>query len=78
MSAAIWNVVGLLLNLLGVLTLFRYGMPYRVESGGVTFIVTGKRNQSEIALDKRYRVFGWIGVAMVICGTAAQITASII
>jgi hypothetical protein len=77
MSAATWNVVGLLLNLLGVLTLFRYGMPYRVASGGETSIITGDINQSEIALDKRYRVFGWVGVVMVICGTAAQIISSI-
>jgi len=70
------NVVGLLLNLLGVLTLFRYGMPYRVAGDGATYLITGDTNQSEIALDKRYRVFGWIGIAMVVCGTAAQIISS--
>ena len=28
MSTAEWNVVGLILNLVGVLTLFRYGLPF--------------------------------------------------
>jgi len=27
-----WNVVGLILNLIGVILLFRYGMPYRVRT----------------------------------------------
>ena len=28
MSTAEWNVVGLILNLVGVLTLLRYGLPF--------------------------------------------------
>jgi hypothetical protein len=30
MSAANWNAAGLIMNLVGVILLFRYGMPYRV------------------------------------------------
>lgn len=29
------NVIGLAFNLIGVLVLFRWGMPFRVASGGV-------------------------------------------
>ena len=76
MTTATWNVVGLLLNLLGVLTLFRYGMPYRVASGGATYLITGDTDQLEVKLDKRYRAFGWLGVAMVVFGTVAQIISS--
>ena len=29
---AIFSIIGLALNLMGVIVLFRYGMPYRVRS----------------------------------------------
>ncbi len=34
MTAACWNILGLILALIGVLLLFRYGIPYRVRTGG--------------------------------------------
>jgi hypothetical protein len=33
---AIFGIIGLALNLMGVIVLFRYGMPYRVRTGGDT------------------------------------------
>jgi len=33
-SAQIWNIGGIVLSVCGVLILFRYGMPYRVRTGG--------------------------------------------
>ena len=32
-AGALLNVAGLLANLVGVVLLFRYGMPYRVRTG---------------------------------------------
>ena len=33
---AIFSIIGLALNLMGVIVLFRYGMPYRVRTEGDT------------------------------------------
>jgi hypothetical protein len=53
MSSAEWNVLGLLLNLIGLLLLFRCGWP------------------------KAGPPKGWLGVALLVVGTACQIWASI-
>ena len=56
MSTAEWNVVGLLLNLVGVLLLFGHGLP------------TGRQNAATLS---------WLGLAMLIAGTACQLWANI-
>jgi hypothetical protein len=40
MSAAASNCLGLAMSLFGVLILFRYGMPFRVQTEGATYYVT--------------------------------------
>lgn len=42
-----WTVVGLFLELFGVILLFIFGMPFRVPSGGTIFLVTGKINEGK-------------------------------
>ena len=37
MTTAALNITGLALNLIGVLLLFRYGMPFRLPTGGANF-----------------------------------------
>ncbi|CAN7720106.1 hypothetical protein [Mesorhizobium sp. LjNodule214] len=72
------NIVGLLLSLVGVIVLFRYGMPYRVRSGGFDVIVIEQTNQDEIALERRYDYFGICGLVLIILGTGLQIVANIV
>jgi len=66
-------IAGLLLSLGGVLLLFRYGMPYRVETKGKGSINKRETDQAEIQEDKRYRRRGYWGLGMVVLGTALQI-----
>jgi hypothetical protein len=69
----IFTVAGLLLNLIGVLLLFRYGMPYRVRTGGADYIQTRQTDQEAIKAERRYNIWGNIGLAFLILGTIAQI-----
>jgi hypothetical protein len=75
---AFLNVFGLILNLAGVILLFRYGMPYRVRTDGrvVTF-VSEKEDLTTKKLDRRYDCLGWIGLICVIFGTVFQILATV-
>ena len=48
MSSAEWNVLGLILNLAGLLTLFRYGLPFGTANQhanrgwiGLTLLIAG-------------------------------------
>ena len=77
MSAAGWNISGLCLSLIGILVLFRYGMPYRVRTGGAIAYVAEEPDEKEKVQEARYDVLGWIGLILVILGTLFQIAANI-
>jgi hypothetical protein len=70
------NAFGLLANLSGVLLLFRYGMPYRVSTGGSSILVSDTTDPHEIAMDQRYKRLGLLGLALIVLGTIAQIVAA--
>lgn len=69
------NTLGILLALAGVIVLFRYGMPYRVKTDGVTSIITEAIDQAEKDEDTRYDRYGRCGLLMIVFGTAMQIAA---
>ena len=80
MSAAAWNIAGIIASLVGVLTLFRYGMPYRTRTRGKNNLVLwGDEavDRDDLAQEKRYDVIGWIGIALIIVGAGLQIVASV-
>jgi Rap1a immunity proteins len=59
MSIAALNIIGLVLNLVGVIILFRYGMPFHVPTGGATYIISHQVDAGEKALERRYELFGF-------------------
>ena len=63
LSPSSWNIAGLVLMLIGVVLLFRYGMPYRVRTGGATNIIARAVDANEIKAEKFYARLGWIGLA---------------
>ena len=68
-------VSGLSINLLGVLILFRYGMPYRVETKGQSALLLEQDDQEAIAAERIYRRLGYLGLCFVVAGTGIQIAA---
>ena len=66
------NVAGVLISLSGFLILFRYGMPFRVPSGGVTYLITEKVDEQEKTTDRRYQMFGYVGFTLAIAGGLLQ------
>lgn len=72
------NVLGLLANLVGVVLLFIFGMPYRISSSSGYFLVTeGNKNERDIKIDKLYKALGFVGLFLIIIGTIFQILATI-
>ena len=59
-SAQIWNIGGIVLSVCGVLILFRYGMPYRVRTGGANFLLLEKKDEE--AIKKRRSMPFWDGL----------------
>ena len=70
------NLIGLALNLVGVLILFRYGMPFHVPTGGAVSLITETRDQADIALEQRYTLYGYFGLGLLIAGTILQMVAA--
>ncbi len=70
------NTIGLLSTLVGVLILFRYGMPYHVPTGGVIGLAVEKENELEKKKEKLYRGWGYVGLLALILGIALQIAAN--
>ena len=70
------NVFGLTANLIGVILLFRYQMPFRVPTGGYSFLITETPDQKELAAERLYWWLGLLGLVLIVVGTAAQIAAA--
>jgi hypothetical protein len=56
------NVAGLVINLIGVILLFRYGMPFRVRTEGASYELRGEVDQTAIAAEHRYSMLGGLGL----------------
>jgi hypothetical protein len=65
-------------SFLGVVMLFRYGMPYRVRSGGSSHLLLEEVDQAAIKTERCYTILGWIGLVLIVAGTGAQIIANLI
>ncbi len=72
MSGAYWAISGLLMTLVGVILLFRYGMPYRVRTGGNSALLLEGVDQNAVRAERRYGIIGRLGLALIILGTGAQ------
>jgi hypothetical protein len=55
--------------------LFCYGMPFRVRTSGSSIYVASSVDPKELRAEHRAEVFGWIGLILIVLGTAAQIWA---
>ena len=78
LPAGWWSTAGLVLSLIGVLLLFRYGMPYRVRTGGSSIYVASSSDPREATLERRYEMLGWLGLFLVVLGTVCQIVGAVL
>ena len=72
-----FNLIGLALTLVGVLILFRWGMPFHVPTGGAVALITEGGDRREIALERIYTVIGYVGLVALIAGTVLQMVATL-
>jgi len=64
---------GLVLDIIGVWLLWRFGLPAEVSRRGATYLVTTQVNQDEIAKAKRYERWSWIALGTLTLGFLMQI-----
>lgn len=78
MMATIFNVAGLIATLVGVFLLFRFGMPCRVPQINEGSLWADKPTERDQRLNRRYRFWGWIGLALIVFGTIAQVAGALL
>jgi hypothetical protein len=72
------DILGLFSNLGGVLLLFVFGMPVRVETGGTTVTWTTSNINYQIRrFDDIYSALAWLGLGFIIFGTPLQAIATL-
>lgn len=76
MSPQVLNTIGLVLTIVGVLGLFRFGMPFHVPTKGVITLALSQTSEEDIARERRYGLFAIISLVLVIAGTGFQIWAT--
>jgi drug/metabolite transporter (DMT)-like permease len=70
------NIAGLVMSLVGVILLFRFGLPFALPMNGEVMLVTENVNQTLIEHQHRYEILGYTGLILIIVGTACQACAS--
>jgi hypothetical protein len=77
-GAAICNVVGLIMNLAGVILLFFYVMPRRVRTAGYQTLYGLPADQNVANKERRFDLLSWVGLSLVVVGTLFQIAATVL
>jgi hypothetical protein len=76
--ARVLNIAGLAFNLIGVLMLFRWGMPFHVPTHGeVGLTADGMIDQRALAVERIYTICGWAGLVFLLIGFALQLDAQL-
>ena len=72
------NILGLLLNLVGIVLLFLFEMPFRVATTSMTLPwITSSIDVQVKKLDDVSTLLGWIGLLILVLGTLFQILAAL-
>ena len=77
MSAQQMMVSGLVVNAVGVVMLFFFGMPFRVALREGEIIATETVRSDVARRDSMFRFFGNSGLILILLGTALQIAGTV-
>ena len=72
MSNAVISVIGLCLDIVGVVLLWRFGLPPDVRRGGVGFLMLQKTDEREAKRAAMYDRLSHVALALIVIGFVAQ------
>lgn len=72
MNTAI-NTIGLFLDLIGVLLLFKFGLPSNVDKNGYIGLILEQEDENEKLKWKKYNFWSKIGLGFILIGFILQI-----
>jgi len=74
----LYNCIGLILDMGGVLLLFKYGLPSKVSEGGYSGFTIEQPDKEEEVKYKKYQTWSNIGLGCIAIGFLIQLTVSVI
>ena len=69
--------LGLISDIIGVCLLFKFGIPEKVQTGGAD-ILTTRVDQKLKAIEKKYKILGYLGLSLLVIGFVLQLIPSAI
>lgn len=70
------NDIGLILDIIGALLLFKFGLPASIDREGHIHLITEQVDHEEITRGKIYERWGKIGLALLIIGFILQLASN--
>tara|TARA_R110000796_G_scaffold252631_3_gene389366 strand:- start:27960 stop:28196 length:237 start_codon:yes stop_codon:yes gene_type:complete len=67
------NTIGLVFDIIGVLMLFKYGLPSEISKEGTVFLAVQKSDESEKKKWKKYNFWSKVGLVLILIGFTFQI-----
>lgn len=71
-TPAFFNISGLLFDIVGVIILFKFGLPADIRRDGVTLLETGQTNEEEVSKAVVYDRWSLSGLCILIFGFLMQ------
>ena len=73
MNANCINSIGLIFDIIGVVLLFKYGLPSEISSTGSTGLSIEGTDENEVNKWKTYSLWSKIGLSFILIGFAFQL-----
>lgn len=73
MSYGLINLIGLTLDVAGVILIFFYGISPMIDTDGNTYRISGEIDENEIKKAKKYKCASRLGLLLVIIGFIFQL-----
>jgi hypothetical protein len=77
-TSTIVNSIGLILDIAGVVLVWRYGLPESVSREGAQYIITEQTDERERMKAARFDLLSKIGLGLIIGGFALQLASNFI
>ena len=72
------QIFGLIADIVGVVMLFKYGLPEIERTGGAEKITTSRVDELAIRLEAKYDCMGKVGLVLIVLGFLMQLASSLI
>ena len=72
------NSFSLLLDILGAITIFKFGIPEKIDKNGHQYLILEQTNEVEAKKAKYYEIYSYIGLTMLLFGFILQLISNFI